>query len=37
MQAKFEDFTLFIKFFHMIKTQFEKSIKHLRSDNGGNM
>ena len=34
MKQKFEVFTLFVKFFHVVKTQFGKSIKRLRSDNG---
>jgi len=34
MKEKSEFLTLFVKFFHMIKIQFEKSIKHLHFDNG---
>jgi len=34
MKEKSEVFTLFLKFFHMVKTQFGKIIKRLRSDNG---
>jgi len=32
-KVKFEGFNLFVKFFHIIRTQFEKSSKHLCSNN----
>jgi len=34
MKEKSEVFTIFIKFFHMIKTKFRNSIKCLHSNNG---
>jgi len=34
IKEKSKVFTLFVKFFCMIKTQFGKSIKRLRPDNG---
>jgi len=34
MKEKSEVFNLLVRFFHMIKTQFGKSIKHLRFGNG---
>lgn len=36
MKEQYEVFIFFVKFFHMIKTQFGKSIKRLCSNNGRN-
>ena len=34
LKDKSEVFQLFVDFFHMVRTQFAKSIKSLQSDNG---
>ena len=35
LKSKYEVFSMFQKFYQMVSTQFQKSIKILRSDSGG--